>query len=163
MGSFDELEQIREQALVDLTGPARRRVLEACGEDRYLGRKGEITLRARTSGPVTSGEPPGLWPTRERDQTAPLVQAYEARAEEISHAELETRLATEAIDVTLPGRPVTGPPASHHSRRCVSFMRSGKMGFEAHEAPDVELEAYNFDLLNIPEYHLGARYGTPSG
>jgi phenylalanyl-tRNA synthetase alpha chain len=27
------------------------------------------------------------------------------------------------------------------------------MGFEVYEAPDVELEAYNFDLLNIPEYH----------
>ncbi len=47
MGSFDELEQIREQALVDLTGASTTAALEAW-EDRYLGRKGEITLRART-------------------------------------------------------------------------------------------------------------------
>ncbi len=59
-----------------------------------------------------------------------LVQAYEARAEEISHAELETRLATEAIDVTLPGRPVT-PGHLHLTTQALRELYAifGKMGF----------------------------------
>lgn len=152
MGSFDELEQIREQALVDLTGASTTAALEAW-EDRYLGRKGEITLRARTVGQLPQENRPAFG-QRVNEIKRLLVQAYEARAEEISHAELETRLATEAIDVTLPGRPVT-PGHLHLTTQALRELYAifGKMGFEVYEAPDVELEAYNFDLLNIPEYH----------
>ena len=59
-----------------------------------------------------------------------------------------------AIDVTLPGRPVK----QGHLHLTTQSLRElyaifALMGFEVYEAPDVELEAYNFDLLNIPEYH----------
>jgi phenylalanyl-tRNA synthetase alpha chain len=63
-------------------------------------------------------------------------------------------LAQETLDVTLPGRPVV-PGHRHLTTQALQRLYDifAKMGFEVYEAPDVELETYNFDLLNIPEYH----------
>ncbi|MCU0519739.1 MAG: phenylalanine--tRNA ligase subunit alpha [Anaerolineae bacterium] len=152
MSSFDELEQIREQALAELADARTTAALESW-EDRYLGRKGEITQRARLVGQLPQEDRPA-YGQRVNEIKRLLGQAFEARAEEIKRTELATQLSAEAIDVTLPGRPVI-PGHLHLTTQALRELYAifGKMGFEVYEAPDVELEAYNFDLLNIPEYH----------
>ena len=152
MSAFAELEQVHEEALADLKQAATTQALEAW-EDRYLGRKGQITLQARQVGQMSKEDRPAFG-RRVNEIKQLLEQAYASRLEELRHAELTKRLEAEAIDVTLPGRPVVRGhlhPTTQTLRDLYGIF--AKMGFEVYEAPDVELEAYNFDLLNIPEYH----------
>ncbi len=147
------LEQIREQALVDLTGASTTAALEAW-EDRYLGRKGETARCARAQGQLPSGEPLPAFGQRVNEINGSSCRPMRRGAERPATRSSETRLATEAIDVTLPGRPVTPGHPQPPPRRCVSFMRSlARWASKSMRHVDVELEAYNFDLLNIPEYH----------
>jgi phenylalanyl-tRNA synthetase alpha chain len=152
MSTFAELEQVHETALDELQAAGTTQTLEAW-EDRYLGRKGQITLQARQVGQMSKEDRPAFG-RRVNEVKQLLEQAYASRLAELRHAELAERLEAEAMDVTLPGRPVV----RGHLHLTTQTLRElyaifGKMGFEVYEAPDVELEAYNFDLLNIPEYH----------
>lgn len=152
MSSFEELERLRGQALTDLARASTTGALETW-EDGYLGRKGQITLQARRVGQMPKEDRPAFG-LRVNEVKQELQRAYDARLEEIRHGELARQLADEAIDVTLPGRPAT-PGHLHLTTQALRELYAifAKMGFEVYEAPDVELEAYNFDLLNIPEYH----------
>ncbi|MCJ7550438.1 MAG: phenylalanine--tRNA ligase subunit alpha, partial [Anaerolineae bacterium] len=152
MSSFEELEQLCGQALAGLTEASTTSALETW-EDGYLGRKGRITLQARSVGQMSKEDRPAFG-RRVNEVKQELQGAYDARLEEIRHGELSRQLADEAIDVTLPGRPVI-PGHLHLTTQALRELYGifAKMGFEVYEAPDVELEAYNFDLLNIPEYH----------
>lgn len=152
MSSFEELERIHGQALAALAEASTTGALETW-EDGYLGRKGQITLQARMVGQMAKEDRPAFG-RRVNEIKQMLQEAYDARLEEIRHGELSRRLVDEAIDITLPGRPVT-PGHLHLTTQALRELYDifAKMGFEVYEAPDVELEAYNFDLLNIPEYH----------
>lgn len=152
MSTFAELERVHEAALADLKEVVATQALEAW-EDRYLGRKGQITLQARQVGQMAKEDRPAFG-RRVNEIKQLLEQAYASRLEDLRHVELAQQLEAETIDVTLPGRPVT----RGHLHLTTQTLRDlydiyAKMGFEVYEAPDVELEAYNFDLLNIPEYH----------
>jgi len=152
MSSLEALERVREQALSELAAASSTDMLSAW-EDQYLGRKGQITLQARTVGQLAKEDRPAFG-RRVNEVKQGLQDAYDARLDDVRHGELSQQLADEAIDVTLPGRPVI-PGHLHLTTQALRELSSifAKMGFEVYEAPDVELEAYNFDLLNIPEYH----------
>jgi phenylalanyl-tRNA synthetase alpha chain len=152
MSSLTELEQLYDQALDDLADASTTGALEDW-EKQYLGRKGEITLQARRVGQLPKEERP-TFGRRVNEIKQALQQAYDVRMEELRHAQLTEQLAEQAIDVTLPGRPVD-PGHLHLTTQSLRQLYDifAKMGFEVYEAPDVELETYNFDLLNIPEYH----------
>jgi phenylalanyl-tRNA synthetase alpha chain len=152
MSSLEELGRIHEGALSALADAGTIQALEAW-EDQILGRKGEVTQQARLVGQLPKEERPAFG-QRVNEVKQALLQAYEARLNEVRHAEVAAQLARETLDITLPGRPV----ASGHLHLTTQALRElydvfALMGFEVYEAPDVELEAYNFDLLNIPEYH----------
>lgn len=152
MSSLEELERIREEALVELAAATTTDALEAW-EARIVGRKGQVTQLARSVGQLPKEDRPAFG-QRVNEVKQALLQAYEARLDEVRHAEVSARLAREAIDVTLPGRPVA-PGHLHLTTQALRELYDifALMGFEVYESPDVELEAYNFDLLNIPEYH----------
>lgn len=152
MSSFEELERLREKAMTDLAAASTTDTLEAW-EDDYLGRKGQMTQQARSVGQMSKEDRPAFG-RRVNEIKQELQAAYEARMEAIRHEELSQQLAEEAIDVTLPGRPVV-PGHLHLTTQALRELYDvfAIMGFEVYQAPDVELEAYNFDLLNIPEYH----------
>ena len=152
MNSFNELEQTYEEALTTLEETQTLADLETW-QKTYLGRKGKITLQTRNIG----GLPPEDRPTfgrRVNEIKQELEAAYETRTQTVKHAELEEQLAESAIDVTLPGRPA---PTGHLHLTTQTLRQIydifGRMGFEVYETPDVELETYNFDHLNIPPYH----------
>jgi phenylalanyl-tRNA synthetase alpha chain len=76
------------------------------------------------------------------------------KTEEIKAAGLRARLASEKIDITLPGSATT--PGSLHPITRVIEEISGifvSMGFLVEEGPEVELDYYNFEALNIPKEH----------
>ena len=118
-----------------------------------LGRSGELTLMLR--------ELPGVDP-EQRPQVGQLANAIrgeielamKARLGELEAHALDARLASEAIDMSAPGRPVR----VGHLHPTLSVERDLReifhaFGFEIFEGPEIETEAMNFEALNIPPDH----------
>jgi phenylalanyl-tRNA synthetase alpha chain len=119
----------------------------------WLGKKGRLTAELKTLG--------NLPPEQRREMgqgvnalKRELAEAVEARREALERAALDQRLASETVDVTLPGRAVDagGPhPVSRAMRRIIDIFRG--LGFEVADGPEVEDDYYNFEALNFPEHH----------
>jgi len=118
-----------------------------------LGRSGRITLLLRRIGGLPADERPVFGASVNRAKTW-LEAAHGARLEELREAALAAQLADQAIDVTLPGtRPPRGRlhPSTLILRRVYAVFAD--MGFQVYQSRDVETDAFNFELLNIPRHH----------
>jgi phenylalanyl-tRNA synthetase alpha chain len=83
-----------------------------------------------------------------------IEAALAARRSELAEAELNARLAQEALDVTLPGRKRGRGgihPIMRTWRRVENIFRS--IGFDVADGPEIETDWYNFTALNQPENH----------
>ncbi len=120
---------------------------------RTLGRRGSVTELMKSLGRAAPEE------RRERGQALnrlkqAVADAIDARKAALAEADLERRLASERIDVTLPVRPA--PEGSLHpiSQTIDEIVQIfGEMGFHWAEGPDIEDDWYNFTALNIPPEH----------
>ncbi len=118
-----------------------------------LGKKGEISRLMKGLG--------GLDPDSRREAGQQLnrikdaVQAaLDSRKAALDSAQLEAKLATERVDVTLPPRPQADGrlhPISQTIDEIVAIF--GEMGFSVAEGPDIEDDFHNFTALNIPPDH----------
>ncbi len=83
-----------------------------------------------------------------------LETAYAEKEQAIQTEALARSLKENAVDITLPGqRPSYGhlhPVTQTMRQMCAIFSR---MGFQVYTGPEVELEEFNFTLLNMPPYH----------
>ncbi|MFO7785623.1 MAG: phenylalanine--tRNA ligase subunit alpha [Thermodesulfobacteriota bacterium] len=147
---IDELRQIEDEAIQQLETIEDPDRLEAF-RISYLGKKGRLTASLKGMGRLSPEERPEAGKAANRVKTR-LVDAFEAKKREI-----EVRSAgveKEYFDVTLPGRrPVRGHlhPITLATREiCRIFER---MGFRIVKGPNVELDYYNFEALNIPKDH----------
>ena len=118
----------------------------------YLGRRGVLSSRLRSVG--------SLPPEERRDAGASLNRLKstlsDAFDQAVKRAEESTYLApsSDAIDVTLPGRRANLGglhPSEMMMREILEVFND--MGFQTVEGPIVELEKYNFDMLNVPQDH----------
>lgn len=150
--SCEQLTTLREEAQRRLQTAADVEALRAWHR-AYLGKKGAVTTVLRGLGTLPPDERP-LAGKMANEVKRALEAAYEARAEALRWGELEQSLHTEALDVTLPGRPV-GPGHLHlvtQTMRQVCAILT-RMGFQVYAGPEVELEEFNFTLLNMPPHH----------
>jgi phenylalanyl-tRNA synthetase alpha chain len=79
---------------------------------------------------------------------------YNQKKEELKRAEIEEKLEKEQLDITLPGFPLlrgTLHPISQIYYEIVDIFTS--MGYELATGPEIELDFYNFEALNIPKEH----------
>ena len=121
---------------------------------RFLGRKAELPNLLRGVAQLPPEER-GTVGRAANDARKALEAAIEARAQELEAAELETKLAADVIDVTLPGSPAVKPGRVHlltATRREIEDIFLG-LGFRVMEGPETELVYYNFDALNFDETH----------
>jgi phenylalanyl-tRNA synthetase alpha chain len=84
-----------------------------------------------------------------------LEESFEATREELEASELDSKLAEDRIDVTLPGDPPSSAGHLHlvtQTRREMEDIFIG-LGFNVVEGPEVEFDHYNFTTLNIPPNH----------
>jgi phenylalanyl-tRNA synthetase alpha chain len=83
-----------------------------------------------------------------------LGQAYEAALSALKEKRLAESLASERLDVTLPGRPVPRGRL-HVSTQTLRKIYAifADMGFQIYRSPDVEDDEMNFGLLNMPPHH----------
>ena len=119
----------------------------------YLGKKGSITERMKMLGKLPKEEKPAAGQAINVAKQA-VQKSLEARKETLNNAELEAKLASQTIDVTLPGR---GQQAGglHPVTRTMERIEElfSQMGFEVATGPEIEDEFHNFEALNIPETH----------
>ena len=147
-----QLENIRLRALAELDAATTPAALEELRVG-LLGKKGELTAVLKQMGKLSPEERPVM------GQVANAVRAdIEAKLEErkaaVHAAALEAKLASESIDVTIPGTPV----AVGHQHPMNQVLQQIKdmfvgMGYQIVEGPEVELSDYNFTRLNTEEGH----------
>ena len=146
---LDELEREAQAALEQV---ADEEALLAW-RSAYLGRKGRVTEAVKAIGALPREDRPA-YGRRVNEIKRALEAAYEAKVEALK-AEAQARsLATDAVDVTLPGRPAR-PGRLHPATRTLReiYRIFAEMGFQVYRSRDVETDEYNFTLLNIPPHH----------
>ncbi|TFD92468.1 MULTISPECIES: phenylalanine--tRNA ligase subunit alpha [Jeotgalibacillus] len=148
----ERLKELSQQALAQVE---EAQDLKAINDVRvaYLGKKGPITEVLKGMGKLSAEERPkmGALANEVRDE---IAKAIEVKQEELERQAVEKRLAEEAIDVTLPGRPVPAGHA-HPLTTVISEIEDLfiSMGYTIEEGPEVEKDYYNFEALNLPKGH----------
>ena len=148
----EQLEQMKDEAL--------RCIAQAVGETalqeirvRFLGRKGELTGLMKGLGALSAEERPvvGQLVNTIKDEIESRLEAALTQARE---QEIQQRLQSERIDVTLPGRRLTcgtkHPITLVIEEVCDIFAG---LGFSVAEGPEIEHDWYNFEALNFPPEH----------
>ena len=118
-----------------------------------LGKKGELTQVLRQMGSLSAEERPVIGALANEVRSA-IEIALAEKKENLVKAEQEQKLKEEVIDVTMAGRkPELG--GLHPLTKVLEEVKSIflGMGFSVAEGPDVELDYYNFEALNIPKEH----------
>jgi phenylalanyl-tRNA synthetase alpha chain len=120
---------------------------------RLLGKSGEITARLKTLGSMDpdarATEAPKIHALREQ-----VTSAIAERKAGLESAELERRLATETIDLSLPA-PESMSGTVHPVSQVMDELAEifADLGFSVAEGPEIETQWYNFTALNMPEFH----------
>jgi phenylalanyl-tRNA synthetase alpha chain len=120
---------------------------------KYLGKKGDLTRVLRGMGSLSPEERPRIGQLANEVRLL-LEGELEQRLAVLARQEQQRQLATEAVDVTLPGRPATRGHQHPLTTVLLEIERIfTSMGFEVAEGPEVEWDYYNFEALNIPKEH----------
>ncbi|NMC96997.1 MAG: phenylalanine--tRNA ligase subunit alpha, partial [Deltaproteobacteria bacterium] len=147
-----ELQQLESDALSELsTATSEEQVLTV--KTKYLGRKGLLTGLLRNISRVPDEEKP-LFGKRCNELKNSLNARFDQAIEQYTSRNKEQALFKEKIDVTLPGRSVNCGrvhPVVQIRREICSVFSS--FGFSIVEGPEIELDYYNFEALNIPKDH----------
>ena len=146
----EAVENIVTEVLQEIREPATLEDLELL-RVKYLGRKGALTTILRGLGKLDPEERRRIGQEANRAK-----EALEAALDEALGAlkAAARRAATPTVDVTLPGRRLPRgrlhPLNQTMAEVCDIFLH---LGFEAVEGPEVELDWYNFEALNLPPDH----------
>jgi phenylalanyl-tRNA synthetase alpha chain len=143
----DKVEELKDEALGALQETASLDEL-ADWRVKYLGRKGAVTGLLRGVGELPPEQRPAFGQAANRLKQL-LAVSLEDRRQELSRP-----AAGEALDVTLPGRPVN-LGRLHLTTRTLREIYAifARMGFQVEEWPEVETDMLNFELLNMPPHH----------
>jgi len=145
-----ELRQLQAEAESKLAGLENLKDLEEVRVS-YLGRKGVFTSLLRRLGQVSADDRPRLGKLANEIKDT-LEQKFNARKAELAAG--ESAAAGKRADLSLPGRMVPfgrlHPVTQIMDEVCSIFV---DLGFAVADGPDVELDYYNFEALNIPQHH----------
>jgi phenylalanyl-tRNA synthetase alpha chain len=148
----DQLEQIQHSALGELEQAPDSAALEHW-RTTHLGRRSQLSDLLGGLGKLPKEERASVGQAANRVKRA-LEEAFAGREATIRKQELGVALERERVDVTLPGRP-PGVGALHPITQtiveCVDILKS--MGFQVTQTPELETDYYNFEALNIPDWH----------
>src|SRR4051794_7912532 len=120
---------------------------------RLLGKSGEITAKLKALGSMDpearAAEAPKVHALREQ-----VSDAIASRKAALEGAELERKLATERIDLSLPA-PESASGTVHPVSQVMDELAEifADLGFSVAEGPEIETQWYNFTALNMPENH----------
>lgn len=148
----EKLEQIRANALEKLSEIHDVKSLEEA-RVALLGKKSELTQVLRGMGSLSAEERPVIGSLANSVRQEIEAKLAEIK-EKISTAEMQKKLASETLDVTIPGKkPKMGKlhPLTQTLMEIQDIFLG--MGFDVVDGPEVELDHYCFEALNIPKWH----------
>jgi len=149
---LDELEKLQNEVVISISQASTEKEISEI-RVKVLGKKGSLTQLLKRLGMLPEEN------RREIGKKANQVkESAEARIEEalsrICERERREALEKEKIDVTLPGRRIPvgrRHPLTQTLQEIIDIF--SRLGFEVVEGPEVELDYYNFEALNIPKGH----------
>jgi phenylalanyl-tRNA synthetase alpha chain len=149
---MSDIESLSAQALVDIAAAQTPEALEALRVS-LLGKQGSITAQLKTLGALPAEQRKAAGETINRVRDA-IGDALSQRKSTLGDAALEARLATESIDITLPGRHA-GRGGLHPVSRTMERIAQifGQLGYESADGPEIEDDWHNFEALNFPPHH----------
>ncbi len=149
---MSELDNTAQEALSRIAAAEDLHALEALRVE-YLGKQGSISALLKTLGKMSPDE---------RQEKGPAIQALRqsvadalaARKAALEAAELEARLTTETLDLTLPA-PAAPKGSVHPVSQVMDELAEifADLGFAVATGPEIEDDWYNFTALNMPESH----------
>ena len=148
----EKIESIKQNATSEINVAKTLKELDDV-RVKFCGKKGELTLVLRGMGSLSAEERPivGGLVNAVRDELEVLIKTAET---ELKKAEIEEKLKTENIDVTMPSKK-TELGSLHPITQIINEVEDIflGMGFKIADGPEVERTHYVFDRLNMPESH----------
>ena len=149
---MSEIDSLSNQALADIEAAATPEALEALRVG-LLGKSGSITAQLKALGalPGDQRKAAGEAINRARDVIGIALSTRKIALDDIA---LDAKLASQTIDVTLPGRDGTRGgvhPISRTLERIADIF--GRLGYELADGPEIEDDWHNFEALNFPPHH----------
>jgi phenylalanyl-tRNA synthetase alpha chain len=147
-----DLEALRDEALAAIAAAPDVAGLDAVELD-VLGRKGRLTSILRGIGSLPAADRPRVGAVANVVRGA-VEDALTERRSALRGGELASRLGSERLDVTTPGRPIRR--GTYHPIPATIEQISdvfGQFGFQVYEGPEIEDDRTNFQMLNIPPDH----------
>ncbi len=149
---MDDLESLRKAFLDELAAVTDLAALQQI-KSRFTGKKGLLTDKLKALSALSPEEKRsyGKLVNEIKEFIEGAVKEKELALKEI---EKQNRVLTEKIDITLPGKPVLFG-RKHPINQILSEIKDifVSMGFGIEEGPEIELDYYNFEALNLPKDH----------
>ncbi len=147
-----DLQKITDKAIASLKSVSSTEEAEEC-RVAWIGRNGKLTNILRSIGKIPKEERRSIGMLANQTKSL-LEESLNSHLESIKVSEQDVSSTKTALDVTLPGRNL--PSGGLHPVTKIVRMISNifkNMGFEITEGPEIELDKYNFEMLNIPQGH----------
>ncbi len=149
---MDDLDSRATLALADIDKADTLEVLDALRVG-LLGKSGIVTAALKSLGALAPDERKlrGAEVNRVKDR---LADALSARKQSLEQAELGRRLASEKLDISLPGRDGERGgihPITRALERIASIF--ARLGYQRADGPEIEDDWHNFEALNFPPHH----------
>ena len=149
---MENLEALTQQALDAVAASSDMAALDQV-RVQYLGKKGEISALMKNLGNVAPEDRPKVGAVI-NEARGKVQDALNARKTALETETLNAKLASETVDVTLPGRGVQEGslhPVTRTLERIEGFFANA--GYQVAEGPEIEDDFHNFEALNIPSHH----------
>ncbi|MBW4620421.1 MAG: phenylalanine--tRNA ligase subunit alpha [Cyanosarcina radialis HA8281-LM2] len=119
----------------------------------YLGKKSQLSQVSRSMGQLSASDRPRIGALINEAKVA-IQEQFERKRQDLQQAQIQTQLASETLDVTMPGvyRPIgrVHPINSTIDRAIDIFVG---LGYTVATGPEMETDYYNFEALNTPPDH----------
>ena len=148
----EEIKKIEENAITELNNCNELKELEEL-RVKYLGKKGELTALLKMMGSLSKEERPviGSLVNKVRDE---LEETISSKEKVLRKQEIEKKLESEKIDVTLPSSKIRRG-SKHPINRVIEEVEDlfVSMGYDVVTGPELETDEYCFERLNLPKGH----------
>ena len=148
----EEIKKIEENAITELNNCNELKELEEL-RVKYLGKKGELTALLKMMGSLSKEERPviGSLVNKVRDE---LEETISSKEKLLRKQEIEKKLESEKIDVTLPSSKIRRG-SKHPINRVIEEVEDlfVSMGYDVVSGPELETDEYCFERLNLPKGH----------
>ena len=148
----EQIVKIKENALEEIKKAQDAKILNEV-RVKYLGKKGELTQVLRGMGALAPEERP-IVGSKVNEVRELIENSIKEKEEKFAQEELQKKLETETIDITLPGTKIKRG-SKHPVNRVIEEIEDlfVSMGYDVVSGPELETDEFCFERLNLPKGH----------